>query len=73
MDNVTPIKLNEKKRTYKYVRDGKIVEVILENVIELIVRESGSHKIKTSDGKLHYLPSDYIHIEIEDDKKEWTN
>lgn len=76
-------KLNEKKRTYFYPvvvddsspEEGKfiLVPIVIENVIELIVRESGTHRLKTVvDGqtKLQIMPAGWLRIEIED--KDWT-
>lgn len=63
------VKLNEKYRAYDFGPFGKIE---LENVIELVVRDSGTHRLKTADGHLHIVPEGWIHIEIEDEIKEWT-
>jgi hypothetical protein len=62
-----PIKLNEKERIYFFPNNEK---VILRNIVELIVRESGTHRIKTADKKLHIIPNGWIHIEI--NEEEWT-
>ncbi|MFG6117224.1 hypothetical protein ACGTN9_18890 [Halobacillus sp. MO56] len=62
-----PIKLREKERIYYFPNDDKVV---LNNVVELIVRESGTHRIKTEDKKLHIIPHGWIHIEI--DEEDWT-
>lgn len=67
MSESKPIKLNEKKRTCKYPT-GEDVE--LENVTELIIRDSGKHKLKTADKKLHIVREDWRHIVI--DEEEWT-
>lgn len=56
-------KLNEKNRTYDFGEAGKVV---LHNVVELVVRESGTHRLKTADGNLHIVPEGWLHIEIED-------
>lgn len=61
------IELNEKKRVYDF---GNGDFVVLENVVELRVSESGNHRLKTADGSLHIVPPFWIHIEIEAD--EWT-
>jgi hypothetical protein len=60
-------KLQEKSRVY-YFPNGEKVELI--NVVELVVRESGTHRIKTADKKLHIVPVGWIHIEI--DEENWT-
>lgn len=63
------IKLNpiEKSRTYIFPKGEKVVLI---NVEELKVSESGNHRLKTSDGKLHIIPTGWIHIEIDTEK--WT-
>lgn len=33
-------------------------------LIELTISESGNHYLKTRDGKLHIIPTGWIHIEI---------
>ncbi|MDU4694236.1 MAG: hypothetical protein E6Y08_00345 [Paenibacillus sp.] len=62
-----PIQLKESSRTYFFPNGSKVV---LLNVIELIVRDSGTHRLKTADNKLHIIPVGWIHIEI--DESEWT-
>lgn len=57
--------LNEQKRIYTFPTNT----VILNGVTELIVRPSGTHRLKTLDGKLHIIPTGWVHIEI--DSKEW--
>lgn len=65
-----PIKLHEDSRIYDFGL-GKLVK--LEKVVELIVRDSGNHRVKTADGKLHIISTGWIHIEITDNKKkDWT-
>lgn len=64
------IALKEDIRTYDF---GLGKRVMLKNVIELIVRSSGSHRLRTADGKLHIIPTGWIHVEIVDSiKKDWT-
>ena len=62
----TPTALTMQSRTYYYIRDKFPVEVTLNKVIELIVRDSGSHRIRTESGALHYLTSDFYHIKVKD-------
>lgn len=62
------IKLTEQTRTYYFPNNE---QVKLMNVVELIVRDSGTHRLKTADNKLHIIPIGWLHIEIED-KGEWT-
>jgi hypothetical protein len=61
------IQLKEKSRTYFFPNNE---QVLLENVTELIVRESGTHRLKTADGKLHIVPAGWVHIVI--DAPDWT-
>ncbi len=61
-------KLNETKRIYRFPQ-GETVELV--NVTELKVSESGNHRLKTADKKLHIIPTGWIHIEIHDET-EWT-
>lgn len=64
----TVTKLNETSRTYRYAD----TEIRLEKVIELVVRESGSHRVKTADGQLHIIASGWLAISIEDETHDWT-
>ncbi len=54
-------KLNEIERVYHFVGGDK---VILNDVRELIVRPSGTHRIITKDKRLHIISSGWIHIDI---------
>lgn len=65
----TRIELTEKTRVYEFAHDKKVV---LENVVELIIRPSGSHRVRTADGKLHIISTGWIAIHIDDDGKDWT-
>jgi len=61
--------LNEKTRRYQF-SDGAFT---LYDVTELFVSESGNHRIKTKDGKLHIISPGWIHIEITPGNgQEWT-
>lgn len=62
------IALHEKKRTYSFPCN---LAVVVENVTELIVRESGDHRLKTADGHLHIIPTGWLHLEIEG-AEDWT-
>lgn len=64
--------LNEKSRIYTFPSKNGNVKITINDVIELVVRASGSHRLRTKDGKLHYVSSGFLHIEIENDKKDWT-
>lgn len=57
-----PIK--ERRRIYRFV--GAKVE--LENVEELIISNSGNHRLKTADGRKHIVPPGWVHIEIDRDE-----
>lgn len=65
--------LHETSRTYTY---SGCEPIRLENVIELVVTNSGNHRIKTRDAhgrvKLHILAPGWVHIEIHDESEEWT-
>lgn len=69
----TPVKVDEKSRTYVYAQDGGLVECRYEDVVELIVRPSGSHRLVTADGKLHFASAGFLSIRIEPKEKgQWT-
>ena len=44
----------------------------LEKVIGLIVRPSGTHRVRTADGMLHIISSGWYAIHIVDKKQDWT-
>ena len=60
MSKLDPI---ETKRTYTFPKGEKVV---LENVVEFGTREggSGSHRLKTLDGKLHIVNTGWLNVEI---------
>lgn len=62
------IPLEEIERTYRFPGGNFIT---LKNVTELIVRPSGTHRLKTADKKLHIIPTGWIHIEI-NSPKDWV-
>ena len=64
----TATKLAETARTYRYAD----TEIQLENVVELVVRESGTHRVKTADGRLHIIAAGWLAITIEDPTHDWT-
>jgi hypothetical protein len=67
--NPVPVKLNEKVRRYQFSDTW----FTLYDVTELIVSESGNHRIKTKDGKLHIISPGWVHIEITPGaEQEWT-
>lgn len=64
----TPIALTEKTRVY----DFGDTQIVLQEVRELIVRDSGSHRVRTADGKLHVIAPGWFAIHIDDGGKDWT-
>ena len=67
MDLGHVIELSEQKRTYIYEKR----DVVIENVVELIVRESGTHRLKTSDNVKYIMSSGWLAIKIDSDK-DWV-
>lgn len=67
--NGEPIKLNEAKRTYVYPV-GDFIEVV--GVRELVVRPSGTHRLKVESGELIIMAPGWQAIVIEDESEEWT-
>ena len=65
-----PIPLDEKQRTYHYP-EGHSVTV--ERPVELILRESGDHRLKCEDGLLYVIRCGWYYLEIDKDKnRDWT-
>ena len=64
---LTELNPPERSRTYTFP-GGETVR--LENVTHFLARESGTHRLKTSDGRLHIVPKGWLHIELEADR--WT-
>lgn len=62
------VAVEEKSRTYNYGKE--LGKVKIEKVTELVVRESGTHRLKTADGRLYIQPTGWIGIEIE--AADWT-
>lgn len=62
-------KLTERQRVYDY---GAGRTVTLTDVRELIVRDSGTHRVTTADGRLHILAAGWLAIHIDDDGRDWT-
>lgn len=54
-------KVDEWERIYQFPNNATVV---LKELTELTVNESGTHYLKTKDGKLHIIPTGWIHIEI---------
>ena len=64
-----PIVVNEKRRTYKFHGGDSIT---LLNVVEIIIHPSGTHRLKTADGHLHIVRSNWYYIEIDSPVQEWA-
>ena len=64
---MTELKPPERKRVYHFP-GGETVT--LEKVTHFLARESGTHRLKTSDGKSHIVPIGWLHIELDVD--DWT-
>lgn len=56
----------ERKRIYVFPSG----QVIFENVVEICVRPSGTHRLVTADGKKHIVSIGWLSITLEVD--EWT-
>lgn len=61
IEDLTPIN-TEATRTYHFPGGEKVK---LTNVVAFLARPSGTHRLKTSDGKLHIVQAGWLHIEIE--------
>jgi hypothetical protein len=57
----------EEERVYHFPDNQT---VILRDVTELVIRPSGTHRLKTQDGKSHIIPAGWLHIELK--IKDWT-
>lgn len=53
--------VEETERIYSFPGNW---HVNLKDVIELLVRPSGTHRLKTKDGRMHIIPTGWIHIDI---------
>jgi hypothetical protein len=62
MLDLPALEKTEAKRAYTF-KGGE--QVTLMNVTHFLARESGMHRLRTGDGKLHIVPPTWIHIEIE--------
>lgn len=57
--DMTEINPPERKRTYHFP-NGEVVE--LTDVTHFLCRESGTHRLKTKDGKFWIVPSGWLSI-----------
>lgn len=68
MNEVTMQVINPPERSRAYTFSGGTVT--LTGVKAVGVRSSGTHRLETADGKLHIVPTGWLHIEIDADA--WT-
>lgn len=59
-------RVQEQKRTYTFPNGS----ITLEGVTGISISKSGTHRINTSDGKKHIIPTGWLHIEFE--ASDWT-
>jgi len=52
----------EKSRVYSFPGGEK---VCIADVTHFLARPSGTHRLRTADGKLHIVATGWLHIEIE--------
>jgi hypothetical protein len=64
---MTALNPPERTRTY-FFPEGQTVQI--PGITHIAVSSSGTHRLKTSDGKLHIVPVGWLHIEIDAD--DWT-
>lgn len=62
MLELTALTEPELRRIYTFAGGDRVV---LERVTHFLARPSGTHRLRTVDGKLHIVPVGWIHIEIE--------
>lgn len=62
MIELTKLDPAEKSRVYTFP-NGETVS--LTNVTQFLARPSGNHRLRTADGKLHIVPTGWIHLEID--------
>lgn len=62
MIELTELTPAEFSRTYRWA-DGFTLTLL--NVTHFQARDSGTHRLKTGDGKLHIVPTGWRHIEVE--------
>lgn len=66
MEEMIALNPSEATRTYRFPGGETVV---LTNVTHFLNRPT-NHRLKTADGKLHIVPTGWIHVEIE--AAEWT-
>jgi hypothetical protein len=67
--NNQPYEVDEKLREYTFP-GGDMIRI--ENICELNVSSSGTHRLKTSDNDLHIIPVGWIHVRIVSESGEWA-
>jgi len=67
MEKMTELKPTEKSRTYTFPGGERIT---LGPVTHFLALPSGTHRLKTADGKPHIVPVGWLHVEIETES--WT-
>lgn len=61
---LTELQPAERQRTYTFPGGESVT---LHNVTHFLARESGTHRLKTADGRLHIVPTGWLCISIEAD------
>ena len=67
MNNKNEMTLKETERIYHFPKGERVV---LKEVRKIVIEPSGTHKIKTADGKRHIIKPDWLSIEI-DGEENW--
>lgn len=62
MLDLPALEKTEASRIYTFPRGETVA---LKNVTHFLARDSGTHRLRTGDGKLHIVPTGWLHIEIE--------
>lgn len=57
----TVMRIRERRRTYLFPGGNTVV---IKNPVELVVRPSGSHRVKTADGKVYIVARGWLCVEI---------
>jgi len=70
MSDIGNVTVFNPPQTRIYTFPNKRIKI--KNIIELVVRDSGTHRLKTQNNHLHIVPIGWVHIEIITPKKDWT-
>lgn len=68
--DMQPIVNGERSRTYLMPTEYGLTKLIYENVTHLCVRPSGGHRLRTADGRLHYVKPVWVAIDFDAD--DWS-